>query len=122
MSVRIKILTVIIASVIITVMGLSGIMIYDLNGLKNDVSDIIEKSYMQEIKTEIKSYVDMAENTIKGLESETISPKKLTKSKMNKLFKNYVKPIYKKYKDTPYLEDFEKSFFNSSSKNKSLLN
>jgi len=108
MSVRIKILTVIIASVIITVMGLSGIMIYDLNGLKNDVNGIIEKSYMQEIKTEIKSYVDMAENTIKGLESETISPKKLTKSKMNKLFKNYVKPIYKKYKDTPYLEDFEK--------------
>ena len=67
MSIRSKILVVIVSSIVLTVGVLSGVMLYDLNGLKNDVGGIIEKSYMQEIKTEIKSYVDMAENTIKGI-------------------------------------------------------
>ncbi|NPA11565.1 MAG: hypothetical protein GXO62_04910 [Epsilonproteobacteria bacterium] len=61
---------------------------------------------IKSIKEELKDYLDIISQNIHNLEKiYSVNPKEITKKEMDRLFVEYLIPLYEKYKNDPRLKD-----------------
>ena len=110
MSLRIKLLSIVISSVVFAVLFVSGVLMFDLKDFSAKMQADTEMILMDNVKENLRSVVDMAAGVSKDLFASKVNPKKITKSKIKKLFNNYLIPYWDKYHNPELIKDLIASF------------
>jgi methyl-accepting chemotaxis protein len=110
MGLKGKLQLIVASSVIFTVLLVSGMLILDLKDFSSKMQTESKNILLNSVKDNLKSIVDMAEGETKSLLKYKTDPKKITKSKTAKLFKNYINPYWEKYKNPELIRNLISSF------------
>jgi methyl-accepting chemotaxis protein len=110
MSLRSKLQLIVASSVIFTVLLISGMLVYDLKNFSEKMQHESKQILLDSVKSELKTIVNMAAGVSKDLYQNRIDPKKLTKSKTDKLFNNYLIPYWNNYHNPEFIRNLISSF------------
>ena len=108
MTIKNKLITIVVSSIVSTVVLLSFILNYDLNNLKNQLISNSKKELLDSTKEKLKSNVELAATTTEGIIKHSVNAKNLTKMKVSTLL-NLINKYYNDNKDRLSTEELQQN-------------
>ena len=111
MSIKSKLITIVISSILITVVLLSLILKYDLNVLEKELSQNSKNELMDAIKNDLKGDINLAISATKGIIKHSPSAAQVAKMKTTTLL-NLINNYYEENKNKLSNEEMKEAIIN----------
>ena len=98
MSIKNKLITIVVSSIVVTVALLSFILNYDLKNLESELANTSKQELLSNTKNELKSNINLAISAIEGIIKDTPTAEKIAQMKVSTLL-NLINNYYKDNKD-----------------------
>jgi len=108
MSIKNKLITIVVSSIVVTVALLSIILNYDLNNLEKDLVKSSKEELLSTVKDNLKSNVNLAISAAEGIIKYSPTAEKIAKMKTSTLM-NLIKNYYNDNKDKLSTEELKQN-------------